>query len=95
MQNAFSYGSNRAIFSASSQFLQLGKYVNTQAHTCETFTEWIFGEVETFAKDFEGVMKAVCKYKKLIEEGSELVGLGEAVPIEEIACDETQLGADA
>ena len=42
-----------------------------------------------------GVLKTACKYKKLIEEGSELVGLAEAVPIEETICDLTSFTEEA
>lgn len=95
LQNAHKYGTNRAIFSASSQFLQLAKLVSASASTCETWSEWFFGELETLADDFVGVLKSACKYKKLIEEGSEAVSLAEAVPIEEAVCDLTSFTSEA
>ena len=95
LKNAFSYGTNGAIFSASSHFLQLGKLVSKSAKTCETWSEWFFGELETLAGDFVGVLNAACKYKKLIEEGSEAVALAEAVPIEEGVCDLTSFAEEA
>lgn len=93
LSNAYTYGSNSAYFQASSQFLQLGKKISDTAQTCQTFSEWIFSEVETIANDVVKVLKIACKFKSVIEEGTELVGLPEAVPIEEAVCDVTSFAS--
>lgn len=95
LNNAYSYGNHLANFKASHQFLQLGKLISGTATYCETWSEWIFGEVETLADDFVDVLKVACQYQSELSEGLELVGAGEAVPIEEVVCDVTNAASEA
>ena len=95
LQSAYRYATNKAIFSASTQFLQLGSQISDSAETCKTFTEWIFGAVKDLAGDFIAILKVACKYEKEIEAGTAIVGFPEAVPIEKTVCAVTKFTNEA
>jgi hypothetical protein len=51
--------------------------------------------IESLAEDLFAVLKVACKFDWALEAGTALVGLSEAVPIEEDACEATKFTSEA